>query len=420
MEVPPSPISRPPEGQALIHLLLADSQVFKAASEHAREHGVSLETAFQKVKRYAEEIVPNPNIYLYFRLGRWLGKFLVRTLFRVRLGFSDEAGYRSIASRASLVYIMNHRSNMDYALLGYLSLKRTALSFAVGEWARVWPLRSLVKGMGAFFIRRGSENPLYRAVLARYVQIAAEFGVVQAIYPEGRLSRDGGLAEPKIGLLDYLLRSFAPGQDRDLVFIPVAVNYDRVLEDRTLLQSTGLAPARKSRFQVALTTLSFLKRNLWLMVRGGWHRFGYAVLNFGTPVSLREYASVRGLDFRKQPKEARIEKVQDLARDLMNAVKNIIPAVPVALVSTIFLENPAEALSPQEVQARTYRLIERLEAKGARVYVPRRDRSYAAKVGLRMLALRHLIVKADGRLRVVPEEQALLRFYANSIAHWLT
>ncbi len=419
MEDPHSPIFKLSKRRVLISRLLADSQVFKAAGEHAREQGVSLETAFRKVKRYAEEIVPAPNIYLYFRLGSWLGKFLVRTLYRVRLGFSDEAGYRSIAPKASLVYIMNHRSNMDYALLGYLSLKRTALSFAVGEWARVWPLRPLVKGMGAFFIRRGSQNPLYRAVLARHVQMAAEIGVVQAIYPEGRLSRDGGLAEPKIGLLDYLLRSFNQSQDRDLVFIPVAVNYDRVLEDRTLLLSADPASARKSRLRVALTTFDFLKRNLGLMVRGGWHRFGYAVVNFGAPVSLREYANSRGLDFRRQPKEARIEKVQEFARDLMKAVKDIMPAVPVALVSTVFLKNPAEALSPQELQARTFRLIERLEAKGARVYIPRQDRIYAAKVGLRMLTLRHLIVKADGRFLVVPEELALLRFYANSIAYWL-
>lgn len=420
MEVLHPPISRPPERQVLIRRLLADSQVFKAAGEHARKQGVSLEAAFQQAKRYAEEIVPNPNVYLYFRLGRWLGKFFVRTLFRVRLGISDEAGYRALAPRASFVYIMNHRSNMDYALLGYLSLKRTALSFAVGEWARVWPLRPLVKSMGAFFIRRGSQNTLYRAVLARYVQMAAESGVAQAIYPEGRLSRDGGLAEPKIGLLDYLLRSFDHGRDRDLVFIPVAVNYDRILEDRTLLLSTNAASARTSRFRVALTTIDFLKRNLWLMVRGGWQRFGYAVVNFGAPVSLREYANARGLDFRRQPKEARIEKVRDLAGDLMKAVKDIMPIVPVALVSTIFLKNPAEALSPEELQARVSLLIERLEAKGARVYVPRQDRIYAAKVGLRMLILRRLIVKTDGLLRVVPEETALLRFYANSIAYWLT
>ena len=36
---------------------------------------------------------------------------------------------------------MNHRSNMDYILAAYLAADQAALSYAVGEWARIWPLR---------------------------------------------------------------------------------------------------------------------------------------------------------------------------------------------------------------------------------------------------------------------------------------
>ena len=31
-----------------------------------------------------------------------------------------------------------------------------------GEWARIWPLQSLVRAMGAYFVRRNSKDPLYR------------------------------------------------------------------------------------------------------------------------------------------------------------------------------------------------------------------------------------------------------------------
>jgi len=399
--------------------LLSDSLVFKAAQEYALERGKSLEWAFENVKRYAEEIVPAPNIYLYYRLGNWLGKSIVRTLFRVRLGYTDEAGFRRIDPLSSLVFIMNHRSNMDYALLGYLSSKWTALSFAVGEWARVWPLRPLMKAMGAFFIRRGSQNPLYRAVLARYVQTATACGVVQVIYPEGRLSRDGKLGEPKLGLLDYLLRAFNPDAERDLVFIPVGVNYDRVLEDRTLLLSKDVSGARKSGLTAARTALFFIGHNLRLMIRRGWHRFGYAVVNFGPPISMREYVILRGVDFSSLGKDARIEKVTAFAHELMAAVGRAIPAVPVALVSTVLLENPEKALAGREIEGRVFSLIDGLVSGGAHVYSPRRDRRYTARVGLRMLTLRRLVVEADGLYRVVPGEAGLLRFYAGSIAHLL-
>src|SRR5439155_25273362 len=107
-------------------------------------------------------------------------------------------------------------------LVSYLAAEKAALSYAVGEWARIWPLQMLIRAMGAYFVRRNSRDPLYRKVLERYVAMATQAGVTQAVFPEGGLSRDGRLRPPKLGILDYMLRSFDPVHgDRDLVFIPV-------------------------------------------------------------------------------------------------------------------------------------------------------------------------------------------------------
>jgi glycerol-3-phosphate O-acyltransferase len=66
------------------------------------------------------------------------------------------------------------------------------VSYAVGEWARVWPLSALIRSMGAYFIRRGSRNALYRKVLARYVQMATEEGTTQAMFPKAGCRWTGG------------------------------------------------------------------------------------------------------------------------------------------------------------------------------------------------------------------------------------
>ncbi len=83
--------------------------------------------------------------------------------------------------------------------------------------------------MGGYFINRRSREALYRKVLARYVHMARSAGVTQAIFLEGGLSRDGRLRPPKFGLLGYMVSGFNPLWPRDIVFIPVALNYDRVL-----------------------------------------------------------------------------------------------------------------------------------------------------------------------------------------------
>lgn len=43
-----------------------------------------------------------------------------------------------------------------------------AFDLSVREWARVWPLQTLVKAMGAYFVRRNSGDVEYRTVLQRY------------------------------------------------------------------------------------------------------------------------------------------------------------------------------------------------------------------------------------------------------------
>jgi glycerol-3-phosphate O-acyltransferase len=338
-------------------------------------------------------------------------------LYRVRVGFVDEEGFTKVDPDSSVVLIMNHRSNMDYILIGYLTISRIALSFAVGEWARVWPLQQLLRALGGFFVRRGSGNPLYRRVLERYIQMATEGGVVQAVFPEGKLSKDGRLGRPKIGILDYMLRTFDPEKGRDLVFLPVGINYDRVLEDRSSLLALDPAAGKKKRADVIKTASLYLLKTIRLRLRRGWHRYGYAVVNFGTPISMRMYAKEHRLDFPRLIKEERIHQVDTLAQDLMGAVGRAVPVVPVALIASVFLEDTHRCFSELELKSAVQNKIDQLEEHKAFVYIPRSDHDYAIEVGLRTLILRHIVLEEDDLYRAAPGETKILQYYANSIAH---
>jgi glycerol-3-phosphate O-acyltransferase len=364
------------------------------------------------VETYAREIVPAFNAYLYFRTGYWLGRRVARLLYRVRIGYVDSAGLERIDPNATVVCVMNHRSNMDYILAGFIAAEQAALSYAVGEWARIWPLSALIRAMGAYFVRRNSRDELYRRVLERYIAMATEAGVPQAVFPEGGLTRDGRMREPKLGVLDYMLRGFRINGDRDLVFVPLGLNYDRVLEDRSLLLES-----RTGRVTGLWNTLRFVLHNIWLMLRSEWHRFGYACVNFGTPISMREYCRTRGVDFQALPAEERRVAVGYLGRELMQAVGRVVPVVPVPLIASVFVAHPDRAFSTLELKAEVGRLLARLEAAGAHVYIPRADLDYALTVGLRMLRLRHLVEENEGLFRAKAPETPLLAYYANSISH---
>jgi glycerol-3-phosphate O-acyltransferase len=407
--------------QVLIDRLVYDPQVVTAANDYARANNMPREAAMTEVHRYAREIVPTFNAYVYFRVGYSIARAIARFLYRVRLGFADERTLAGVPPNTAVVFVMNHRSNMDYVLVAFLAAERTALSYAVGEWARIWPLQQLIRSMGAYFVRRNSNNPIYRRVLERYVHMATEAGVAQAMYPEGGLTRDGRLREPKLGLFDYMLKSFDPKGGHDIVFVPVAINYDRVLEDRTLLRSLDKEAPRRGALFATRTALAFWLAQLGLMLRGRWFRFGYACVNFGGLISARDWladnASASGGDLRGLDKDQRFEVIGRLANHVMGEIARLVPVLPVSLISTVLLE-AGGPLDELELKVRASDLMTHLEARGAKLYLPRGDRDYAFHVGLRMLALRHMVDEASGGLFVATAaERPLLAYYANAIAH---
>ena len=391
--------------RVLIDRLTHDPLIMAAIAKEAEDTGTPPEVLAEKAHRYAREIVPHFSAFAYFGFAARAARWLSQSLYRVRIGLLDEAGMARVSPDSTVVFVMNHRSNMDYVLVTYLASERSALSYAVGEWARVWPLQGFIRSMGAYFIRRRSRNPLYRCVLARYVQMATEGGVTQAVFPEGGLSRSGKLGEARLGLLSYIVKGFNADGPRDVVFVPVGLNYDRVLEDRVLLAARGEGKPKFNSGPMAV--LRFIRHQLWLRITGKYHRFGYACVSFGTPVSLRNFlAATDG---------ALEEQIETLGGKLMEDIGKVVPVLPVSLIASIMLE--AGSLSKIGIKGAAHKRLKDYAARGVYSHIPREDEDYAVDVGLRMLGMRHILSEADGVYTVNEENREVLEYYANAIAH---
>ncbi|MDO9411298.1 MAG: 1-acyl-sn-glycerol-3-phosphate acyltransferase [Pseudolabrys sp.] len=408
--------------QSLIDQLVFDPEVINEIEVYAKANNITRTVAQDLARSYAREIVPSFSAYAYFGIGARLSRWLCTLLYRVRLGYMDADALKTVDPDSSVIFVINHRSNMDYVLVTFMASSSSALSYAVGEWARVWLLQSLIRSMGAYFVRRDSRDPLYRKVLARYVHMAVAGGLAQAVFPEGGLTRDGKLQKPKLGLIGYMVAGFDAKASRDAVFVPVGINYDRVLEDRLQLgvlaaKEGGNTQGAKAqhRFNAGVLGAALL-RHILLALRGRWYRFGYACVSFGAPLSLRQYVTERGIDFRTMDQAARFAEVEKLADVLMAKVGKVVPVLPVALMATV-LRDASGPLSLLELKSRALALTQRLAAGGSHVHIPRGDQDYAIDVGMRMLRLRHLVEEVDGLYRANPAEMPLINYYANSIAH---
>jgi glycerol-3-phosphate O-acyltransferase len=362
--------------------------VLAAVSEHAAEAGIPPDVAFAEARRYAREIVPSFSAYLYFGFATGAAKRFTRLLYRVRVGKVD-AALAHIDPKATVVFVMNHRSNMDYVLVTWLVANRSAISYAVGEWARLWPLSVMIRSMGAYFIRRKSRNALYRRVLSRYVQMATDDGITQAIFPEGGLSLDGRVGPAKMGLLSYIVAGFGAG-DADVVFVPVGLAYDRVLEDRVL---TAAADEGTRTFRARpVTILKSAAGILWGRMRGTFKGFGTAAVGFGPPISLRAFLA----DAPPHPVEA-------LGMRLMADIARVVPILPVPLIAAAIVAGATR----EGLMAMAGGMADRLTTQGAVLKLPPQGLADAVNEGLRPLVDRGIV---DEDLRVVRPE--LLAFYA--------
>ena len=384
-----------------IERLVFDPQVIMAVNDYARAENVREDVAFEKARDYAREIVPSFSAIAYFSFGMRVAKWLSRFLYKLRVGQFDRAEYDAIDPDATVIFVMNHRSNMDYVLVTYLVSRASALSYAVGEWARVWPLSSMIKMMGGYFIRRKSRSKpssrsLYRKVLARYVQMATEGGVTQAVFPEGGLSVTGAMTEPRLGILSYVIDNFDAKEGRDVVFVPVALNYDRVLEDRFLIKAeqTGVRRFRPPLF----TVLGGVTGYLWARLRRKMTTFGTANVSFGHPLSLRDYAQSHG------------GATAAVGKELMARIAGVISLLPVPLVCRALL---AGAKSEADIAAHITTAIASLPDTVRR---PLRTPEQITQDGLAILARRRIIVRAAD-IVIAEGEAAVLTYYANSIAH---
>src|SRR5690606_33416884 len=138
---------------------------------------------------------------------------------------------------------------------------------------------------------------------------AAEEGTTQAMFPEGGLSLDGRVGPAKLGLLSYIVEGWTPAE-RDVVFVPVGLAYDRVLEDRVLVEAAraGTRRFRNRPLRVAFHALRFL----WARWRGRTTGFGTAAAGFGAPLSLRAFLA-----------EGHADPVGALGRQLMQRIARV-------------------------------------------------------------------------------------------------
>ena len=126
----------------------------------------------------------------------------------IRLG---TIGLENIPKRGGVILAPNHPSDLDSFVLG-TAIKRQLHTMGKEELFRKRFAEFIFRKLNTFPVKRGETD---REAIRTAVDIL-ESGYVIDIYPEGTVSRDGALQEPKLGIAFIALRSKVP-------VVPVAI-----------------------------------------------------------------------------------------------------------------------------------------------------------------------------------------------------
>jgi glycerol-3-phosphate O-acyltransferase len=249
--------------------------------------------------------------------------------------------------------------------------------------------------------------------------------VTQGIFPEGGLSRDGKLRPAKIGLLDYALGvAREPGFAARIYLVPVGINFDRVLEDRSLLRELreSEGKGRTGKLTQLREVLGYAAWNAGRLLSRTWKRYGEAAVVNGEPTALApwfESLEREGKGLFTLPRAERLGRVQELADEAMRRIGRIMPVTPVPLVCAAIQTIDADFISRERLLDRMHEVRESLLHRNRQVLDSTEEIGVTLDRAYELLRMRRVISRDGGGYVVLPRGRELISYYANSIAHLL-
>ena len=317
-----------------------------------------------------------------------------------------------IAPGQGIVYVPCHRSHIDYLLLSYLIYKNglTPPHIAAGANLDMPLVGALLRRGGAFFLRRSFKGePLYAAVFHEYLHLMLARGFPIEYFIEGGRSRTGRTLAPKAGILGMTVRSFVRSHARPLVFVPVYIGYERVIEGPSYVRELAGRPKQRESLWQLLMAVRHIRRV-----------FGKVHVNFGEPLPLAAYLDAHHAGWREAADDDSLRRLtRDAAFTLATRINEAAVINPVNLVALGILATPRFTADVAGLQ----RLIAHYQAiDAAAPYSPRRIScglaSEAVLAHAERLGIVERIAHPLGDLLRVPEAQVpLLGYFRNNVLH---
>jgi glycerol-3-phosphate O-acyltransferase len=401
--------------RTVIDRIIKSPAVREAIRAKARQADVPVEKAERLARKYALEIAADYS-YSFVRIAfiaiNWFTQKIYDGL-RVR----NFERLKSTALDHSIVYVPCHRSHADYLLVSYVLYQNGLVPphVAAGVNLNLPLLGSWIRGGGAFYVRRTFRTQkLYSAVFNEYLSIILAQGVSIEYFIEGTRSRTGRLLPPKAGMLSMTVRGYLSAPVRPVVFQPVYIGYEQLLEGNSYTKELSGTTKRTERLTDLLKVFKILR-----------HKYGEATLSFGQPILLDDLLDKFDPDWRqtvagRDGKPAWLNPLVDtLGERILLNINATADVNPVNLLSTVLLATPKHALGEAELltQVELYRNLLTRGPLGESISFTHMDGAAMVDYGLALKLLQRTTHPLGDIVALDPQQAVSLTYFRNNIAH---
>lgn len=404
----------------LIDQVLAAPSVRDAIEDHARREKSSLEDAWKAANSMAYEIAADYSHSLV-RSARVLLRPLWNRIYRGILVHHLDT-VKQISPGKEVVYVPSHRSHMDYLLLSYLLYDNGIYPphIVAGVNLNLPVVGTILRKGGAFFIRRSIRgSALYSAILSEYVAQLVSGGYSIECFIEGGRSRTGRLLQPKGGMISMVVRGFLRRPTRPMVFVPIYIGYEKLMEGNSYLDELSGKPKEKESIPQLLVGIPKVLRS----------NYGQVVVNFGEAIELDPILAQqapdwdgKALDDEEKP-EWLSRTVNLVAQRIQENVNRAADVNPINLLALALLSTPKHAMAESDLlnQIELYKtLLSRLPYSD-RVTITPHSAAQIIEHGEEINVLRRQVHPMGDVLAVEDDAKAvLLSYFRNNTVHLFT
>lgn len=326
----------------LKEIVLTSPDLRKFMASHSETYDLSVSEILGKADGHLDEIAANYKPATV-KLGNIGVKWIFDAMFEgISLNRETLERVKKMSLKGPLVVIPCHKSHIDYLVMSYIlySQNMPCPHIAAGVNLSFWPLGPFFRSGGAFFLRRTFKgDTLYSKVFAQYIHTLLAEGFPIEFFIEGGRSRTGKLLGPKLGFLSILLDAYRNGACPDLIFAPVFVGYDRVLEEKAYVREIEGEEKESENLSQVIKARKFLKK-----------KYGRIYIKFHEPISLNKFLAQKGLSLKKMGPGAFQSFCVDFGHRVITAIDRVAVVTPHAVVAAALLNCEKKRFSAERLQ----------------------------------------------------------------------